>query len=321
MKIRLPYSSTSVTAMTSTEGALAATGQYEAQVEPGMNQNGHLQALATAFPQPTQEQCLCRREQHPDRTLVQGVQGREQQGDQYIGQAQRAPMRLNPGEQPVVQAQAKHALFGDRCDQQQREQGGWGAGCGAKADADLQRKPGANRSADASQAIGGKQATAKWLNQWCHGLRMIVALGFMLGSTHSFAGLGQDVDSIKVERKRMAARHQVQVKAAAQYSLHELQSADGSRVRQYVSANGMVFAVSWHTLYKPDLSTLLGTSYPRYAAAAQVAAQRGGVQRQFRHTDLDLVLQSSAHLHVFSGFAFRRSMLPRGLDPHQIGLE
>ena len=319
MRIRQPYFSTSVTAMTSTEGALAAPGQYEAQVEPGMNHDRHLQAPATAFPQPTQEQSGRRREQHPDGILVQGVQGREQQGDQYIGQAQRAPMRLNPGEQPVVQAQAKHGLFGDRCDQQQREQGGWGAGCGAKADADLQRKPGANRSADASQAIGGKQATAKWLNQWCHGLRMIVALGFMLGSTHSFAGLGQDVDSIKVERKRMAARHQV--KAAAQYSLHELQSADGSRVRQYVSASGMVFAVSWHTLYKPDLSTLLGPSYPGYASAARLAAQRAGIQRQFRHADLDLVLQSSAHLHVFSGFAFRRSMLPRGLDPHQIGLE
>ncbi len=319
MRIRQPYSSTSVTAMTSTEGALAATGQHKAQVEPGVNHDGHLQAPATAFPQPTQEQRGRRREQHPDRILVQGVQGREQQRDQYVGQAQRAPTRLQPSEQPVVQAQAKHGFFRDRCDQQQREQGGWGAASGAKPDADLQRKPGANWSADASQAIGGKAGAVKRLIQACHGLRMIVALGLMLGSAHSFAGLGQDLDSIKLERKHMAARHQV--RTGAQYSLHELLAADGSRVRQYVSANGMVFAVSWHTLYKPDLSALLGTSYPRYAAAAQVAAQRGGVQRQFRHTDLDLVLQSSAHLHVFSGFAFRRSMLPRGLDPHQIGLE
>lgn len=148
---------------------------------------------------------------------------------------------------------------------------------------------------------------------------MIVALVLLVGPVPSFAGLGQDLDSIQVERKRMAAQHRVQ--AGAQYSLHELLGADGSRVRQYVSSNGMVFAVSWRTQYKPDLSVLLGASYPGYAAAARIAAQRTGVQRHFQHDDLDLVLQSSAHLHLFSGFAFRRSMLPRGVSPQQMGLE
>jgi hypothetical protein len=146
-----------------------------------------------------------------------------------------------------------------------------------------------------------------------------VALVLALPPALSFASLGQDQRSVDLDRKRMDARHQV--KLGAQYSSHELQTADGSRVRQFVSASGMVFAVSWHTLYKPDLSTLLGPSYPAYAQSAQAAARRPGMQRQFRHDDLDLVLRSSAHLNVFTGFAFRRSMLPRGLDPHTIGLE
>jgi hypothetical protein len=33
------------------------------------------------------------------------------------------------------------------------------------------------------------------------------------------------------------------------------------------------------------------------------------------------VVQTTGHLNVFSGFAFRRSMLPVGLSPNQIGLE
>ena len=135
----------------------------------------------------------------------------------------------------------------------------------------------------------------------------------------AWAGLGEGQSSIDTDRVRMSARHSVA--RVQQYAVHDLTTADGSRVQQYVAGNGRVFAVRWNTLYKPDLTTLLGPSYPGYASAARLAAQRAGIQRQFRHADLDLVLQSSAHLHVFSGFAFRRSMLPRGLDPHQIGLE
>ena len=45
------------------------------------------------------------------------------------------------------------------------------------------------------------------------------------------------------------------------------------------------------------------------------------MQRHFHHEDVDLVLQSSAHLHVFTGFALRRSLLPSGLDPQQMGLQ
>jgi hypothetical protein len=156
-------------------------------------------------------------------------------------------------------------------------------------------------------------------NKLGHAARIIVALVLSLPPALSFAGLGQDQSSVSLDRRRMDARQHITT--GVQYSLHEIQAADGSRVRQYVSANGMVFAVSWHTLQKPDLSALLGSSYPSYAQSAQAAARRTGIQRQFRHEDLDLVLRSSAHLNVFSGFAFRRSMLPRGLDLHTLGLQ
>jgi predicted heme/steroid binding protein len=116
----------------------------------------------------------------------------------------------------------------------------------------------------------------------------------------------------------MSARHSVS--RAPEYTVHELKMADGSRVQQYVAGNGRVFAVRWNTLYKPDLSAMLGTSFPDYSSAAQLAARRGGIQRQFRHEGDDLVVQSSAHLHVFSGYAYRRAMLPRGVSPQSIGL-
>jgi hypothetical protein len=134
----------------------------------------------------------------------------------------------------------------------------------------------------------------------------------------AWAGLGEGQFSVSTDQVRMSARHSVA--RAQQYSVHELKMPDGSRVQQYVAGNGMVFAVRWDTLYKPDLSALLGASFPDYASAAQVAAKRGGIQRQFRHEGSDLVVQSSAHLHVFSGYAYRRAMLPRGVTPQSMGL-
>lgn len=132
------------------------------------------------------------------------------------------------------------------------------------------------------------------------------------------AGLGEGQASIDSDRVRMSARHSVA--RAQQYTVHDLTMADGSRVQQYVAENGQVFAVRWNTLFKPDLSALLGTGSADYATAAQVAAKRGGIQREFHHEGHDLVVQSSGHLHVFSGYAYRRSLLPQGVSVQSIGL-
>ena len=139
----------------------------------------------------------------------------------------------------------------------------------------------------------------------------------LLAAPVAWAGLGEAEGSIEGERAHMHAEHAVN--RAAQYVVHELKTADGSRVRQYVSGNGRVFAVSWTTLYKPDLSSLLGSSFPAYSDAAQTAAQRGGIQRQFRHEGTDLVVQSSGHLNVYRGYAYRPSLLPRGLSVQALG--
>jgi len=110
------------------------------------------------------------------------------------------------------------------------------------------------------------------------------------------------------------------VASMVRYTVHDLQLPDGSRVRQFVGGNGQVFAVSWNTLYKPDLSKLLGASFPTYAGAAQEAGKRGGIQRQFRHESADLVVQTSGHLHVFQGYAYRPSLMPQGVSAQSMGL-
>ena len=133
-----------------------------------------------------------------------------------------------------------------------------------------------------------------------------------------WAGLGEPQGSIETDRVRISARHAVA--RAPQYTLHALTMADGSRVQQYVGSHGQVFAVRWNTLHKPDLSGLLGNAFASYAVAVQRAAQRGGIQRQFRHEEPDLVVQTQGHLHVYSGYAYRPSLLPPGASPQSLGL-
>jgi hypothetical protein len=147
-------------------------------------------------------------------------------------------------------------------------------------------------------------------------LWLLALLATPLGA--AWAGLGEGQESIDTASVRMSTRHSVA--RAQQYTLHELKSADGSRVQQFVTGNGRVFAVRWNTLYKPDLSSLLGTSFEDYKVAANKAAQRGGIQHQFRHEGNDLVVQSTGHLQVFSGYAYRQSLLPKGVRPSSLGL-
>ena len=133
------------------------------------------------------------------------------------------------------------------------------------------------------------------------------------------AALGQDTQSIAQERSRTQARHKMLHRAG--FALHELHSEDGSRVRQFVSDRGRVFAVTWNAMHKPDLSTLLGAAYPAYSDEVQAAARRRGVQHAVHHQSADLIVQSNGHLHIFTGYAYHPSMLPAGFDLAQLAKE
>jgi hypothetical protein len=134
-----------------------------------------------------------------------------------------------------------------------------------------------------------------------------------LGEIHSsVAGANVSPSGVAAGERHLLAQN-------ARYSMDEVQLADGSRIHKYLADNGQIFAVSWNTLYKPDLSLLLGTHFSSYAGATKLAGKKGGIQRQFHHEANDLVVQSGGHLHVFSGYAYLRSQFPAGVNPQLLG--
>ena len=81
------------------------------------------------------------------------------------------------------------------------------------------------------------------------------------------AGLGEGVESLARDRAAVRGVDERLTPMAA-YDLHEMPTADGGAVREYVSRSGVVFGVAWNGRTKPDLSALLGAHYADYLKAA-----------------------------------------------------
>jgi Protein of unknown function (DUF2844) len=147
----------------------------------------------------------------------------------------------------------------------------------------------------------------------CKSCLVLVAAAFLVLPTLARAALGDTEASVTQDSVKLHAQRALQ--SAPTYSIHVLQQADGSVVRQFVSAGQRVFAVSWAGHGKPDLATLLGSSYGRYADGVRRAAeQRPGLAHQFHQVALDLVVHSSAHLNIFKGYAYVPSLVPAGFS-------
>jgi len=305
--------------MTFSKKSLLAAQDNKTQVVPSVNQYRDNELSRANFPYPAKHQCGYGGQKHHDRALVQCVHGAKDNGDQYIGQAQVSKFFLEFVREPILQSKTENCFFQNWRGKQQGDQSGWCASHVSKAQTVLNHQPSSYWATAECQYKATDFGNARWIKALGHYAQMIAVTLMLSALAPAFAGLGENESSINADRVRMHASRSVVVNP--QYSVHDLQGTDGSKVRQYLSINGIVFAVTWHTLYKPNLSSILGTSYPAYATAAQEAAHRPGIQHHFRHESLDVVVQSSSHMNVFSGFAFRRSMLPLGFSPERIGLE
>ena len=135
-----------------------------------------------------------------------------------------------------------------------------------------------------------------------------------LAAAPAHAVLGGSVATIADDHVRLKATRQQLVPMSAQVGSHVITLADGSSIREYTSAGGIVFAVAWSTRFKPDLAALLGQHAGAYAAAASAAMKAPGIRRQVELRQGDLVVQSAGRLNAFIGKAWLRSLVPEGVD-------
>ena len=137
---------------------------------------------------------------------------------------------------------------------------------------------------------------------------VIALLLALLSSTPAQAALGAGEDSVAADQAQLKATRRIV--AGQQYSMHEIQTAAGTVIREYVSAQGQVFAVVWRGPQLPDLQQILGTYFADFQAAGQGRrAGRGPLQVQ----QPGLVLHSGGHMRAFMGHAYLPQALPAGV--------
>lgn len=133
-------------------------------------------------------------------------------------------------------------------------------------------------------------------------------------SAPALATLGDTAASVEADRAKM--KGVTRITPTVDYSVHEIETPAGTVVREYVSAEGKVFAVSWRGPGLPDLAQLLGS----YTTTLQQAA----THPHYNHHRLNIetpevVMQSGGHVRTLYGRAWVPALLPQNFSPKDIG--
>lgn len=140
-------------------------------------------------------------------------------------------------------------------------------------------------------------------------LPLLLALSFP-----AVAGLGGDATPVVADQKtgKSIIRRAV---PARSYTIQDIQSADGTTIREYVNAEGKVFGVSWTGPVVPNLEQLFGAHYESYREALK---GRGPGRKPVRVDRSDLVVQAAGHMRAYRGRAYVPQMLPSGVSTDEI---
>jgi hypothetical protein len=145
----------------------------------------------------------------------------------------------------------------------------------------------------------------------------LVFLISILGAAFpAWASLGGDAVSIQADQIQMQGSRTT--KAADSYTVHEIQAATGTVVREYLSPEGKVFAVAWTGPRLPDLRQLFGEYFEPYRATVQ---SRSGMRMARKPIVIDqpgLAIRIGGHIGAFSGRAYIPGMLPSGVRAEDI---
>jgi hypothetical protein len=137
-------------------------------------------------------------------------------------------------------------------------------------------------------------------------LRLLLIL--MMGALPAWAALGEYEGSVSLDQRIL--RGEVREEVHTGYKFHQIATPDGAVIREYVSPDGKVFAISWHAHFLPNLQQLLGSYFPQVQQAAQAQVQRSGpLVIQTR----DFVYFSGGHMMNFHGSAYVPGLLPKNV--------
>ena len=158
------------------------------------------------------------------------------------------------------------------------------------------------------------------------GLALAVAV---FGAPPVFAELGGaptlgPAQRVSVESRKAAspAAGNAKAETSAGWSTREVTLTDGLVQREYLTADGTVFAVAWRGPHRPELSVLLGTQYATQMSrdARELRRQGRGAHGSTSQLGETFAVQASTHQRYSTGVAWLPRMLPAGVEPSTLSI-
>ena len=106
------------------------------------------------------------------------------------------------------------------------------------------------------------------------------------------------------------------VRAGAEFTVHELTLPSGTVVREFVGADGRVFAVAWRGPTLPDFKQIFGEDNLQAFLSSPSASRSPHKSRTVRQSNL--VVHSTGGGRFFTGFAYIPSLMPRAVHEEDI---
>jgi hypothetical protein len=151
-------------------------------------------------------------------------------------------------------------------------------------------------------------------------LKTLFAIGAMAASLTLVRGagasLGGDLNSVHDDQMKMQGS--LRTTSNDSYNVQEIQGANGTVLREYVSSVGTVFGVAWQGRTHPDLSQVLGTYYNSYVQAVKTKRTQRRGRGPLVIEEPGFVLQIGGHMRSLIGKAYVPQNLPAGVGPEEI---
>ncbi len=141
-------------------------------------------------------------------------------------------------------------------------------------------------------------------------------LALAMAALPASASLGGDAASIQADQIHMQGARTM--RAAESYTVHEIQATNGTKVREYISRDGKVFAVAWNGPWFPDLKQILGTYFDQYSRATQAQRTTRIRRGPVMVNEPGLIVQIGGHMRAFAGRAYDPGLLPAGVGAESI---
>jgi hypothetical protein len=153
-------------------------------------------------------------------------------------------------------------------------------------------------------------------NMFC---RLLLCLAFsavvLFAARSARATLGGSADSVESDRRALSAvRGGTTVHNS--FSVEEIHYG-ATAVREYVSPEGIVFAIAWNGTRHPDLTALLGSYAGSYSEALQKTPRQPGARHLSLKAD-GVVVEEWGHVRSLQGRAYAPDLIPPGVALDEI---